>query len=291
MKIPIMKATARSILGLLECIDGNEGDIGGTKDCIHQHLQKLSVKERQRNIRSDVYGVALPSLRKLQLIIGHGSFLRLNCNGKLLLKSFSLRGFDEFKSHFRRIIYEIDNRKCKVISSLREVLDSKPNHDAATYEQLVSSLVKKGIETHENDERLRKWLPFLEYVDLIKTVDENSLHVNFDRVRDCERKGVSAPFELFERLFFEEYEKLEVKEGIYIPIFALRDNVCIQLIEKGHFFNTFDFEKLLIILLGKYSSLESKKILLSQPGKREEDGMYVDNTYYYFISIYDVKEQ
>lgn len=290
MKILILKATPRMILGLLKCIEENEGNTLDMKNCIHKYLQRLGGKEKQRNIRSDVYGVTLPSLRKLELIIGRGRFLQLSSNGRLLLRSYSSGGFDEFRYQFGRILYEIDERKCKVISSFLEVCDRIPKQDAVTYGHIVSSLSKKGIETHEKDERLRKWLPFLEYVGLIKRINKGLFHVNLELVRNYKLKRTPAPFELFDKVLFEEYKKLEIREGIYVPIYLLRKNVCTRLIEKGFSFNTFDFEIFFVALLNKYSSLERKKILLSQPGKREEEGIYVDNTYYYFISIYDVEE-
>jgi len=289
MKIPILKAAPRMILGLLKCIEENEGYTLNMKNCIHGYLQRLSGEEKQRNIRSDVYGVALPSLRKLELIIGRGRFLQLSSNGRLLLRSYSFGGFGEFSYQLGRILYEIDERKCKIISSLLEVSSRMRKQDVVTHGHLVSTLSKKGIDTHEKDERLRKWLPFLEYVGLIKTINKGLFKVNQDLVRNYKLKRTPAPFELFEKILFEEYEKLEIREGIYVPIYMLRENVCTQLIGKGYSFNTFDFEIFFVALLNKYSSLERKKILLSQPGKREEEGMYVNNTYYYFISIYDVR--
>jgi len=290
MKIPIIKATPRMILELLKCIEANAGNILDMKNCIHTYLQRLGGKEKQRNVRSDVYGITLPSLRKLKLVIGHGGFLQLNSNGRLLLRSYSSGGFDEFRYQFGRILYEIDERQCKVVSTLIQVSDRIPKQNTVTYGHLVSNLAKKGIETHEKDERLRKWLPFLEYVGLIKKIDKDLFQVNLKLVRTYNLKRTPAPFELFEKILFEEYENLEIREGIYVLIYRLRENVCTRLVEKGHSFNTFDFEIFFVALINKYSSLERKKILLSQPGKREEEGMYVGNTYYYFISIYDVRE-
>lgn len=289
MKIPIIKAAPRMILELLKCVAENEGNVLDMKNCIHTYLQTLSGKDRPRNIRSDVYGVTLPSLRKMDLVIGHGHFLQLSSNGRLLLRSYSSGGFDEFKYQFGRIIYEIDVRKCLVIPSLLEISGSK-EHNAVKYGQLVSKLREKGIGTHEKDERLRKWLPFLRYVDVIKTIDKDLFRINIELVRSYKLRRTPAPFELFEKTLFEEYEKLQIKEGVYVPIYMLKENVCAQLMERSYPFNTFDFEIFFVDLLNKHRSLDRKKILLSQPGKREEEGMYVDNTYYYFISIYDVKE-
>lgn len=290
MKILIMKAAPYMVLELLRCIERNEGNILDMKNCIHSYLQGLSGREKQRNIRSDVYGVTLPSLRKLKLIIGRGRFLQISSDGKLLLRSYSSGGIDGFKYQFGRILYEIDKRKCKVIPSLLEVSKGE-KRNAVTYKQLVSTLANKGVETYEKDERLRKWLPFLEYVGLIETTRKILLHVNLELVRDYKLKGPIAPFKLFDKILFEEYKKREIREGIYVPIYMLIMSVCTRLLEKGYYFNTYDFEKSFVDLLNKYSSLERKKILLSQPGKREEEGIYIDNTYYYFISIYDVKEE
>jgi len=289
MKILIMKAAPYMILELSKCVEKNEGNIPDMKNCIHSYLQGLSDREKQRNIRSDVYGITFPSLRKLKLIIGRGRFLQLNSNGKLLLKSYSSGGFDKFKYQFGRILYEIDKRKCKVVPSLLEI-SKREKRDTVTYKQLVSTLTNKGVETCEKDERLRKWLPFLEYVDLIKKPEKTNLMVNLKLIKDYKLRKPTAPFKLFEETLFEEYKKSEVRDGIYVPIYKLVMKVCTTLIQEGYFFSTYDFEASFVALLNKYSSLERKKILLSQPGKREEEGIYIDNTYYYFISIYDIKE-
>lgn len=277
------------ILGLLKCIERNEGNILSMKNCIHSYLQRHSHRKKQRNMRSDVYGIALPSLRKLKLIAGRGQLLQLNSNGKLLLKSYSSGGVAEFKYQFGRILHEIDKKNCKVIPSLVEISE-RENRNVVRYEELVSTLLNKGIETYEKDERLKKWLPFLEYVNLIERMDKTLFQVNLKLVKEYRLKKPTAPFKLFETTLFEEYERLEAKEGIYVPIYILIMSVCSKLIEKGYYFNTFDFEKFFVDLLNKYGSLEKKKILLSQPGKREEEGIYVDNTYYYFISIYNIEE-
>jgi hypothetical protein len=290
MKILMMKATPYMILELLKCVERNEGNIPDMKRCIHSYLQGLSSREEQRNIRSDVYGIALPSLRKLELTIGRGRFLQLNSNGKLLLRSNSSLGFSEFKYQFGRILYEIDKEKCKVVPSLLKA-SNQEKENAVTYKRLVSALLSNGVETHEKDERLRKWLPFLEYVDLIEKTGKTSFRVNVKLIENYKLKKPTAPFQSFEEILFEEYEKLEATEGIYVPIYKLVISVCDELIERGYFFNTYDFKASFITLLNKYRSLERKKILLSQPGKREEEGIYIADTYYYFISIYDTKEE
>jgi len=289
MKLITIKATPHMILGLLKCINENEGNIPNMKNCIHLYLQKLSGKEKQRNIRSDVYGVALPSLRKLKLIRGHGRLLRLNSNGKLLLRSHSAGGIDKFKHQFGRLLLDIDERNCKIVSSLVDISSIKRS-DSVSHGRLVKALVEKGIETREKDERLRKWLPFLKFVSLIREVKENTLQVNFELLESYKMERTIVSSEAFEEIVFEEYQKLEIKEGVYVPICMLSERTCARLIERGDSFTTFDFERYFIALLNKYSSLEKKKILLSQPGKREEEGMYIDNTYYYFVSIYDVRE-
>jgi len=208
----------------------------------------------------------------------------------LLLRSNSSGGFDEFKYQFGRILYEIDKEKCKVIPSLLKA-SNQEKENTATYKRLVSALVNNGVETHEEDERLRKWLPFLDYVDLIEKTGKASFRANVKLIENYKLKKPTASFQSFEEILFEEYEKLETTEGIYVPIYKLVMSVCDKLIERGYFFNTYDFKTSFVTLLNKYSSLERKKILLSQPGKREEEGIYIANTYYYFISIYDTKEE
>jgi hypothetical protein len=288
MKIMIMKATPRMILGLLQCIDKNEGNISNMKNCIHMHLERFGGKKKQRNVRSDVYGVAFPSLRKLKLTRGHGQLLKLNCNGKMLIRCDSIGGTEEFRYHFGRILYEIDEATSKVLSSLAEVSDGiRPN--PMTYGQLVQTLTRKGIDTFEKDERLRKWLPFLEFVGLV-IEQQQGLQANLALMEEYKAERATVSFDKFEKLLFEEYGELQKKEGIYVSICMLVERTCARLRETGEFFTTFDFERYFADLLNKYSSLQERKILLSQPGKREEEGIYIDNTYYYFVSIYDVKE-
>lgn len=286
IKIPILKATPKMIVDLLRCVEINRSNIPEMKNCIHNSLQKISGSKKKRNIRSDVYGIAFPSLRKLRLIVDRGQFLQINSNGKLLLKSYSSGGKGQFKFEFGRILLEIDKRKAKVIESL---LEGKKNGQALTFNQLVALLIRKGVETHEKDERLRKWLPFLKDVNLISNRNNSSLEINLKLLKEYEAAKTNTPFKTFVKQFFDEYEKLEIKEGIYVPIYKLEMAVGSSLIQKGYFFNTFDFQNYLIGLLNEYSSLDRKKIVLSEPGKREEEGIYVGKSYYYYISIYDMQ--
>lgn len=289
-KLPMMKARPKMILGLLECVQKNEGNVLGMETCIHSFLQSHSGKQKERNVRSDVYGVTLPSLRKLKLIVSHGQLLRPNSNGRMLLRSYSQDGFNGFKYDFGRLVYDIDEAECMLISSLRDSLQGTMLN-SVSYEDLVLALAKKGIDTSQKDERLRKWLPFLKFVDLIRDVDEGRLAMDLQLIEEYERRKNTVKFETFEKMVFDEYDKLETKEGVYVPIFVLEERTCSKLIDDGNLFSTFDFERYLIMLLRKYSSLKKKKILLSKPGKREEEGVYVDNAYYYYISIYDVEEE
>ncbi|MCW4011126.1 MAG: hypothetical protein NWF05_10990 [Candidatus Bathyarchaeota archaeon] len=288
MKLFVVKAQPATVLGLLKCIDQNEGNTDNMKMCVNLHLQKCSGKTKKRNLRSDFYGITLPLFRKLKLISGHGRFLRLNSNGKLILRKFYDGGFEEFKHHFGRLILEVDKANCRVVSSLIEL--SSRGLVTVGYPALVEILAQKGISTSDKDERLRKWLPFLTYFELVK--EENTVfQVNSSLINRFVAERDLVPFNVFEKVIFEEYEILEAKEGIYVPIHELMEAACVRLIEKGFPFLTFDFSRYLSNLLKKHSSMVEKKILLSQPGKREEEGIYVDDTYYYFISIYNVKKE
>lgn len=275
------------ILDFLRCVDQNKGKIPEMKNCIHNYLERLTNKKR--NIRSDVYGIALPSLRKLKLIVGRGKLLQLNSNGLLLLTSFSSGGKIEFEFQFGYILYQLDKKNGRIIDCLLEETE-KEEEKNITYQQLVTNLLHKKVETSKEDERLKKWLAYLEYVNIIQ-INGDSIRLNQTLIATYRSNKRFPPLNIFEDFFFAEYKKLENNEGIYVPIYQLIMNVCFKLITEGYPFTTFDCERGLEYLLKRYSSLEKKKIILSEPGKREEEGIYVGNSYYYYISIYDVEEK
>jgi len=138
----------------------------------------------------------------------------------------------------------------------------------------------------KKNEGLRKWLPFLKYVSLVNyELNFKEIEPNHTLIARCIQESNSAPFSEFAESLFHEYRLLSAKNTVYVPIHALRRRTCNKL--KEFYFTTFDFERYLIRALDEYRSLTKKKIILSEPGKREEEGLHLRGGYYYFISIYD----
>jgi hypothetical protein len=274
--IPSTKAAPEWILDLLRIVSSNTGDLPAMKIAIHQYLLGQSTRGK-RNERNSVYAIAFPTLDRLGLKQGKGENVRLSPDGEILLKA-SKSGIDAYKKLFAKIVYKADSEKAHVLEALR-----RTGEGSITKDELVSSLKSLGVSTYTKDDRLAKWLRFLEFSDFISRDESACIRLNSAQLRAIERGGPPVEFKHFMNVFFEEYRRLKManRGNTYVKIPDLERAVQNRFVESD--FTTFDFRLFLKTLKG-YSSKEGR-ILLSKPGSREPGGIWINSIYYYYVSI------
>ena len=277
-KIPSTKASPADVFNLLKIIEEHTGNIDAVKSKIHEYLLKKSRRGRRDEYNS-VYAICFPTLRRLNLISAKGSNVHLSPDGKTLVNVSETRGELEYKKYLAKIILRVDFEKAHVAENL---IDYKDNY--ISFEELTKLLISKGIDTHDKDDRLKKWLRFLRFVNFIEEKEEK-MRINKFQINAILNAPQVIDFNKFLEAFIDSYEKLKTKSrgSKYIKIPDLEREVCLRF---GKFnLTTFDFRKNLVKLRGK--KLNKKKILFSKPGAREEGGIKIDGVYYYYISIFE----
>lgn len=275
-KIPSTKAAPEYLPDLLKIIDRNTGNIENMKREIHEYLLNKSSRGK-RNEYNSVYAIAFPTLKRLELIQNKGADVSLSQDGKLLLKRFNEKGLNEYKKLFAKILLRVDKEKAHVVGNLISF-----DKETASFEEIVNHLRENGVDTNLKDDRLRRWLRFLLYVDFIKDFDKKFI-INKSQIKSIEKVKKPVNFDAFLDVLTQEYNKLKIKNrgNIYVKIPELERQVC----EKIENFTTFDFREYLKKL--KNHKIIGKKIIFSKPGARETGGIKIDNVYYYYISIYE----
>jgi hypothetical protein len=273
--IPSTKASPEWILELLRIVSVKTGDIKGMKSAIHQYLLAQSVRGK-RNERNSVYAIAFPTLDRLGLKEGKGESVRLSRDGEILLRA-SERDIDEYRRLLAKVVYRIDSEKAHVLEALQHQGDTNIDR-----EDLVTQLRSLGVSTTAGDDRLNKWLRFLEYCSFISR-DDGSRRLNPAQIGAIEKGGLKAEFDDFLEAFFEEYRRLKVENrgNMYVRIPDLERRVQNRLSDFD--FTTFDFRRYLRQLKGFHD--RRGRILFSKPGARERGGIRLNGNYYYYVSI------
>lgn len=273
-KIISLKASPEDILIFLEIIDSTPYE--EMKEAIHKYLL-LKSKKASRIKRNSVYAIALPSLKKLGLIEGRGSSIKLSVDGKLLIKFYKEEGGERYKRKFAELIFHIDEIKGYILNTIGSL-----NKDSIQLNELVKHLSENGVITSKKDDRLTRWLRYLRYCEFIN-IDKGNLKINFYQIMAIKKNKKAIPLDKKMNILLEEYEEeKKIQKSSYIKIPVLERRVCTRLQDYG--FTSFDFKNFIKDLNKKGG--KNLKIVFSRPGVREEGGIIINNTYYYYISIY-----
>lgn len=176
---------------MLDCVSKNEYNRDGFLECV---LDLYSGKSEKSVFR----GMAIPTLRRLGLIVGYEHAIRLSANGKLVCLAKDRNKLEGMRA-LRAVQYELD---CKIAGFIAELLKVYPIQEEKFIDLLKAQFVfadKKGkaisgIPTHE---RIKDWLSFLVFSELLYR-DGKGLFVNsksFDKVRkDTDSGQKREPF-------------------------------------------------------------------------------------------------
>ncbi len=277
-QVPSTKAAPEDIIHMLKIVKANVGDIETMKKEIHAYLSERS-RTGRRDPYNSVYAICFPTLRRFRLVKNRGSRIQLSSDGEALVRVWDKHGVLRFKKLFAKILMRVDFDEAGVIRTLQKLKRPLVRHGV-----LVDALVRNGVRTDTKDDRLKRWLRYLRYVDFINTRN-GKIKVNGFQIKSILQEGEKVSFRLFLKSLFRSYAEIksENRGSVYVKIPELEEQVCGEL--AGYDFTTFDFREKIIRV--KSMRIPGKKIIFSKPGAREEAGITIEGNYYYYISIYE----
>ena len=149
-KVISLKAKPNQILKFLKLIKENQGQIEIIKEELHKYLLKESLRGK-REKRNSVYAIALPSLKKLDLIEGRGDKIKLNTNGELLYNTFTNKGITEYKRLFTKFLFLIDRENCNILEIFTNIKEENIG-----FEKLIEKLIEKEVNTSQKDDKIKR---------------------------------------------------------------------------------------------------------------------------------------
>lgn len=280
-RIPSTKAAPADILDLMQIISENVGNLERMKKEIHKYLLKKSLRGK-RNEYNSVYAICLPTLKRLDLVEGEGNNIRLSQDGEVLINTYKNKGDLEYKRLFAKIFLRIDFEKAHVVENIL-----KYDSEYVSFNKLVEYLKENGVDTDEKDDRLKRWLRLLKFVNFIEE-EGDKLRINKYQINGILYGKHKISYERFIDTFFEAYERLQQKGrgSKFVKIPDLEREVCKRL--KTYYYTTYDFRQSITQLRGK--QIDNKKIVFSKPGAREKGGIKIEGNYYFYISIFNIGE-
>jgi len=231
--IPLIKEhRVEKLVDALKCIDNNPFNREKQRDCI----MKLYPDKTEKSI---FRGMIIPSLRHLGLIIGHGSSIRVNVNGKILIES-EKRNF--ISRAARAIFLEIDRKKFHFVQKLTSLSQSTAREK---FVNNTCELLQHPSEKQKK-ERVESWLKILEDCKLVET-KEGTLNLNGENYEAAIKDlSIDAKRDMFRTILFDNYKSLPLHRtaGI-IDITVLREIVATSYCERDMILTEFQFDKLL----------------------------------------------
>ena len=239
--------------------------------------KEQSVRRRPPSDKNAFRAVTLPSLRHLRLIEGTWPETRPTADMKELVRSYK-SGPSDGKRTFGRIVALLDMKGPGIL----RLIESQGGRVGA--EKIASLLVtqfhpESESEFRELRDRLKRWLGFLEHVELV--YEDHGISLNSEVLElAVSKKSFAITLQEFSKLLVQEYEHLRSGNPsmIYVPIPTVRDEVCRA--KPGML--TDDFYE----MLKQARENGVVRMLLSEPMTRQEGGMRLGEKYYYYISIY-----
>ena len=266
--VPIKEDRIDIILSILECMNQYKFDRNNMRKCILDLYNNKSEKSVFR-------GIAIPTLRKLGLIIGHNDYIRPSANGSLLL--FSKKKGIIFERVLRTVFLEIDNELFCFIDYflLKKILE-------ISFSNLLA-------ENELNREYSKRWIKILKNCDLIK-LDENAKwpekRLALNRTSLLQAKNdlnYDKKKEYFFEYLFKSYKKLVSQGSTIVDIEDIRRELGINILKDKMKVVT---EKQFDNLLRDFPLVTDDYIIsLGKPMGSEEKLFNYNNSYYRTISI------
>jgi|APSaa5957512535_1039671.scaffolds.fasta_scaffold07575_7 hypothetical protein len=265
-----LKISPTDVLPMLKIIEENVGNRKEIEQLALEHYKKTSKQIASPHLNPFRVRVA-HSLRKLRLLQGENQNVSLTPEGKYLY-SIS-ENIEVYKKELSRILLQIDNEKCHILDIFQ-----KTNNELR-YNEVVEELGKGGIQIKKTDDKLRRWLQFLAYCEILY-YSPPIYRFNSDVIEALESRSQPVSKKEFKKTLYQEYDKIKKDKGTYVSIPAIKTLVSSRLKNKG--FTPLDFKEYLINAM---TEKPDKKISLSETGVRQVGGILHNKTYYHFLTI------
>ena len=194
IELPVLKAQNK-IFELVECVGNNPYNRDRLRDAI---VALYSGKAEKSVFR----GMAIPTLRRLGLIIGFGELIRLSANGKLIYEALKMDKLYA-KRALGTIVYEMDTLEIGFLNKL----SNKQNWSQTKFVEFFILKVNAPNPSSAR-ERIQDWLGVLGYCDLLIERDKE-ISLNYQRIKqvaaDADYKKKAR---LFKNLLLPAYSRL-----------------------------------------------------------------------------------
>lgn len=266
-----LKISPLDVIPLLKIIDNNQGNRAKIEQLTLEYYQKSSKQASSPHISPFRVRVG-HSLRKLRLLEGENLNVSLTPEGKYL--NTISQNTEQFKKELGRILLQLDNEKCNILTIFKKI------GNQLNYKKIVQELEHTGLKIKPTDDKLRRWLQFLSYCEIL-SYSSPIYTFNSEVVEALEKKPQTISLKEFKKILYAEYENIKKDKGSYVSIPSIKIAVSSKLKNKG--FTPLDFKEYLIRTM---SEKPDKKIVLSETGVRQTGGIFHDKTYYHFLTIY-----
>ena len=184
-----LKISPCDVIHLLQIIDENMGNRKKIEDLTLEYYKKTS-KNFASPHHSPFRVRVAHSLRKLRLLQGENTNVMLTPEGKHLY-SIS-RNIASYKKELARMILQIDDEKCHILNIFQKITPEM------NYKEIVQELEKSGIAVKKTDDKLRRWLQFLTYCEIL-FYDPPTYHFNSDMVKALKSNPQPVSMEEFKK--------------------------------------------------------------------------------------------
>lgn len=208
-EIPVLKAWNR-IFDLLDCAGDNEYNRDGFRDAV------MNLYSPDKSEKSVFRGMAIPTLRRLGLIVGYEDVIRLSANGALVRQAHREREEEGLRA-LRAILYEIDSFEGPDFFIKLMISPTRKTDFVESVLKTESFVDRQGktLKGSSLRERVSDWLGFLLFSRLICDNDGYLLvnEVVVDQVQqDTEASLKKTLFE--EKLFIVYNEVVQANYGV-----------------------------------------------------------------------------
>lgn len=278
--LPSLKAKPELIPFVLRCVRDNPGNYKKIEECVATLWQERSQRVKKPTVRNSLRAVFGPSLRHLQLIRGEGNNLILMPEGKKLLNSYENEGEAAFKNTFAKHFIRLDRDDgMKVLFELQKL------GGPVSVGHLLKHLRAESPDSQITEDRLRKFLLYCNYFNLVKFRDGN-VELREPQFKNCLHNiDVKLSDDKFVNALMQEYNKLQsgIHGSPYAAIPDLRDNVCEATGISLDYFNE---------MLKNIPKETSKYLIhLTEPMQRRSGGIRLADRYLYYIAVYEKQEE
>ena len=223
--IPLLKEYhLEKIVRALSCIKEHPYSREKQKECILTLYQGKTEKSVFR-------GMIIPTLRKMGLILGYETFIRISANGSIAVESKKISELLHQRT-LQVLILDLDRKKFRFVDEMINVGFDKFTSEDDFKKMLAAKIVSPSYK--QSIERVNHWLRILEQVGLLKenSIGELSLDVQVYEQANNDLSLTGAKITEFEKYLIESYQELRSKISVIIDIADLRERVAIKLLNN-----------------------------------------------------------